>query len=388
MRIKPERVKRVLIGLGMVLATGGLLAGIVVCHLCGREARPAATVCGHCGAELKRAADPADERIEAEAAEALQGGESDGRDHSFLESGKLEHLGLGLVQEEFQWVRQALERDRDELAREFLLHALALETLARPDETGRRRFLLESYLERTDTSNRAARHVCPVCQGTGRMRIKFRTMSGGVQYRDMQGKLCPMCGVRGYVVRPVALNAWRQRAEEAQKIHAETQERRGRIQVGRAWLPPELAARLSLEQQAALHRALARPCSDCGGLGRTECADCDSAGQVNCADCQMGLMTVDIEGEISRRRVVRTQTCATCEGAGALACPSCANAGRIPCAACAGTGERDVCRHCEGRGIADCRDCRGAGTRRGERCAPCAGAGEALCHRCEGDGKE
>lgn len=357
-----------------------LFAQIVVCPLCGREAPPTAIQCGHCGAELSK------KTVDPEQAEDLD--EADGQEHVFLESGKLDAIGWKTVVTEFNLGRKFLADGDADLARAFFRNALALEGLAKPDESGGKRAeAIRTHVKKSETFEINRRHECPVCGGSATMKMKYRTFSGGVEHREVQGKLCPRCGLSGFIVRPGTIAQRLSRLEESGRRYEALQKRRGYARVGLGWVPPELNDALTVRQQAALNRALAAPCASCGGAGATDCRPCKGLGEIKCGDCEMGLVTVDAGGVLTREKVIRTEKCKTCGGRGALRCEPCGGKGRELCDRCKGTGQRAVCGRCDAAGVTECRRCGGTGESRGEPCAACAGSGATLCSACRGEGR-
>ncbi len=371
-----------ILAMAVVAALPTLVARIVVCPLCGREAQPAAAACGHCGAGLKP------EGATAPVADDVPDDPADVQEHVFREDGKLAMIGLKTVRAEFALGQRMLAEDREDVAREFFRNALALESLAVADrEGGKRAEAMRARVKGTETYNRDERHVCPACGGTRTRTIKHPTFSGGFETREVKYEQCPRCGVRGFVVRPGTVANWLARLEEGRRRHAELQERRGWVRSGLAWVPPELKDRLTVRQQAAVNRILATPCSGCGGVGQTDCRACAGLGEVNCRQCEMGFVSVVDGGRLSKHKVTRADRCKACAGRGSLRCKPCAGQGRSVCARCKGTGQRPVCGRCDGTGVAECRRCDGAGTLRDEPCAACGGEGVALCSACRGEGR-
>ncbi len=71
---------------------------------------------------------------------------------------------------------------------------------------------------------------------------------------------------------------------------------------------------------------------------------------------------------------------------GAMACTSCDATGETDCGFCHGSGKRDDCSRCQGRGTNKgkrCSGCRGLGYK---KCLQCDGRGDNECYSCNGKG--
>ncbi|MDI6774964.1 MAG: hypothetical protein QME60_06170 [Verrucomicrobiota bacterium] len=365
---------------GAVLA----VAGVIVCSKCGHEASSNATACGHCKAELKPA--PPD-----------GGGATPGGGpapparvgHTFLSSGKLEFLDSAVVTNEVRIGQEYFRRGQSAPARLFFINAAALCWLTRPDgssEVGERIMRLAAQ---SAAQGRLVEKECPVCGGSGKMKMKALSLKGEVFSVDVAGKLCPRCSGTKIIRVPGTARDWADRMSKAAEVFAQAQKSRGFARVGDAWAPGELEGKFSIEQTANVTKAAAGPCPACAGLGRIDCEDCAGLGELKCAnkDCQFGQVGVMAGGKLSDHKIIRTEDCPVCRGKGVVTCGPCKGEGAQPCVKCAGTGERAACNKCGGEGARECRRCRGKGTVKDAPCAACGGEKIELCPSCGGNGK-
>ncbi len=103
-------------------------------------------------------------------------------------------------------------------------------------------------------------------------------------------------------------------------------------------------------------------CKYCNGSGDQRCKACDGNGWYVIE------YSVTTENSIEHRRYA----CATCNGRASVVCPSCRDskygAGRQICYQCLGqgykiinllTGDKEICKNCQGDGTVPCSRCRG-----------------------------
>lgn len=357
------------------------VAGIVVCPKCGHEVDSADTACGHCKAELKSAAP---DGAGAEPAPVAQAG------HTFLPSGTLEYLDPSVVTNEVKIGQDYLRRGQSEVGRCFFVNAAALLRLTRPpgDRAFGERIL--RLAEQSAVQARAVEKACPVCSGSGKMKMKVISMKGEVTWVDIADKLCPRCAGAKTIRVPGTVQDWLDRMARAGESFAKLEKGRGFVAVGDAWVPGELEGKLSTGQMATLMKATAKPCPACGGLGRADCRKCAGLGEVKCTnkDCQYGQVSVTAGGKLSDHKVIRTEECPVCSGKGVLSCDACKGEGTQLCVKCAGSGQRPGCGKCSGEGTVECRRCRGSGVDKdGNPCPTCKGEKVELCASCRGDGR-
>jgi len=180
------------------------------------------------------------------------------------------------------------------------------------------------------------------------------------------------------------------RVGQAASRYDRLQQSRRCVPVGEAWVPEDVADRMTPRQAASVKRATALPCPECQGLGRESCGECEGRRRIDCTnpDCEDGWVMVESGGRLgSGTRIQRRMKCEVCGGRGEGWCTECGGQGSVACRACAGSGERPLCRSCGGQGWGPCRQCGGNGTLRGDPCPYCAGSGAAECSACRGDGR-
>jgi hypothetical protein len=372
--------RRRLVLCGLICAGTLALAQISVCPECGREAAAHAAQCEHCGAGLQKIRPPVPTVREPS-------GEHDPAEHSFLDTGGLNSMGLSAVRADFDLGRMHLEAGRRDLARLFFRNAGALARLTRPDaQSENRRQSIRQHIALAEKES-LVRHTCPVCLGTRKKQTLVPTLTGTVQKKEVQMANCPRCGRSGFVMKPRTTAQRRANRREAANLYAGMQAERGRISVGPAWLPAELKGRLTVQAQAKIRRALAEPCAACDGSGESDCANCYGLGEVKCEHCQMGQVSVVTDSFEQKGKLVRSDVCNRCRGRGGLVCQTCKGRGRNPCSVCEGSGERPPCALCAGQGLTPCPTCAGSGQKDDQVCPACAGAGMRLCEGCGGDGR-
>jgi len=351
------------------LAVWSLAAGVIVCPKCGYEAADSQSRCAHCGAVLPSSQPAAGD----EAAAAVR----TGRTEPVLEA--------GAVEQEIEKAREAAAEGRLDLAEYFLRNAAALNTISTDDAGPARGERIVELLEGCRTRGNTVSVKCPACDGTGKSAAGASREAGGV---SSLGR-CSQCGGKGVIrrrVRPSELRLARGRAIEQYRL---IQRNRLYRPVGEAWAPPDVAEDLTGRQRAALKRATAAPCGECGGLGRIDCDECNGTGRIKCPnrECVDGVVHSVRSERFSKGKHTWQSKCKVCDGRGWLACEECGGTGAVLCRECGGSGERALCRRCSGKGLVDCRRCRGSGEYKGAPCAYCGSQGVTECTSCGGDGR-
>ena len=371
----------------LLAAVGAIEAALLSCPKCGYEQAEGATKCSHCGAVIVAVtvitnppvATPAETRTP----------------------------WSGAAEGDFHLAKAAASQNRIWLAWFYARNAIALNTLAGETKAVRETDLVKA-LEQLERTLRSTEIKCPACDGTGRRETKIKMSDGRLQTINANSLLCLRCGGSGLlpaVRMPDVLN--HQRAQVARDYEARQQDRNWTPLAG-VWLPPELAAGLTLSNRVAVLHALGSACLNCAGMGILACAKCEGAGYIKCpnGDCLMGTTTCpDCGGTGSpkktdqgNRNVLISTYCKTCQATGriicktcrgkaSLSCSTCQGKTALVCKACSGTGQNPECVKCRGSGLIACTHCKGTGKYRDATCPDCQGQGNALCTTCQGVGK-
>jgi hypothetical protein len=355
------------------------LGEILVCPKCGHENDPRGTECVHCHARLSPAA-PAGEGGHAKRPAAKS---------VFDASGKLKYLGGAVVDDDVALGREQVAKGKLDLARFVFLNAAALDTLTSPDgDEARGEQILELIHKCMPAGTVTA--PCPACGGTGRRTVKRTDAQGMAVFKERAGRVCGTCAGTGKVALYGHIEERKFERGRAENEYRMIQQGRKYVPVGRAWVPQEVADKLTGRQTAALRRAVAEPCRACTGFGRTDCTACRGKGYLPCPErnCTDGTAQVELKSSWNKKPRYRQEKCSACRGTGKIACDKCEGRGSLVCAACQGSGQRADCTRCGGEGAAPCKRCNGTGTDRGGACAACSGEGVTLCSGCGGDGRK
>jgi hypothetical protein len=371
-------IKRiVLLAAAFLLALWTWAATMLVCGKCGYEAAQDQSVCAHCGASLPPALSPA-EPTHAAADNAAAGT-------------NIATLALAAARED---VRLARENEaRPERALALYANALALSRLipreSIPADAGAR--LVDGMAACHKALARTAR-PCPACGGSGSRSIKLQSLAGGEESSIGAGGalVCAMCEGAGVVVSGRSADELRLALAQGRRDFELLEQAAGRVTVGRAWVPPALAAQLDLAGQVLLRTAAAAPCTACLGIGRQTCTVCRGLGRTKCRQtgCEDGWVVRKPTNTLASKNALRQRVaCSACQGTGWSACATCRASGAVVCSACQGSGQPPRCNRCGGEGTVACTRCRGSG-RVGEAvCDSCHGTQRVLCTTCHGEGR-
>lgn len=366
----------VLLAAVVLIAVSVWSAAVVICEKCGHEAVSAQTVCAHCGAALPAVLTPASPAPFAETAQAA--------------GTNLAAQALAAVREDVRLAREN-EAARPELALSFYGNALAVLRLvpreSLPADAGSR--LVDGMDLCRGSLSRVAR-PCPTCGGSGSRKLKLQSLAGGEDNAAAGGVLCETCEGLGMVRSGRTADELRVALGQGRRDFEVRQQAAGRVAVGRAWVPPALAAQLALPAQVLLRSAAAAPCKDCQGIGRQTCATCRGLCRTKCRQtgCDGGWIIKKSTNVLTPKTALRQRTpCPSCQGTGWTACSGCRGSGAVACAACQGSGQPPRCTRCGGEGTAICTRCRGAGRVGKVACESCGGVGQTLCTSCYGEGR-
>ena len=357
-------------------------ASLVICPKCGTEAEPSATVCAHCGALLPAVkvepVAPANTPVPPE-----------------KHSSAISTLALDATRADRRLADESLA-PRPELAYAYYENALAVSRLVRreglPASAGKS---LAENLERCRNQLAHTTRPCVACNGNGKSSVHFQALAGdksapsGSSVTLADGPPCAVCGGSGVVTVGRSADELRVLIAQGRRDFDTRQQAAGRVACGRAWLPPDLLAQLSVKEQALVRTACPTPCAGCTGIGIQDCQHCKGSGRIKCSNggCVNGWITRKESNTLTPKVAVsRKERCAVCQGAGIVPCSDCRGVGTIPCKTCNGSGRNAVCLDCGGQGWAPCSKCQGAGTVGGKPCPDCHGAGDRLCPKCHGEG--
>lgn len=306
----------------------------VICTGCNREIRDGAATCPHCGTKAPEA-EPVPEPVQEVKRDTGKFTETLAIDHAIFADKKTSApVKLASVRNTLAIIGahpDAVSADARKKLRETEIATLAklsLETVPCPGCNGtgikteeplkpielrndnKKNIKTIEEAAKIDTAiKHVKRSTCPVCGGNGR-RLRARDRKAVLAF--------VLKGVRDYAVEAETRGS----AQVAPGID---------VHVAAAEAPAETDEK----EIASLCRRLRSNvvCTECAGTATTPCSACDGLG-----------------GD-----------CAACSGKGV-----------VPCKKCHGTGEREICRQCNGLGISDKRD-------GGEytRCRTCGGTGRA-----------
>jgi len=379
-----------------VLCVTVCLAEVIICPKCGYECKEGDVKCSHCGQVLPGAADsnPEPDGDQIEDLTPDQGDKESDQDSNFLNP---KH-----VMEEFKLGIKYFNKDTkdDPLAEEwapfhtelsylFFKNASALIQLTDPSkDSGELHEKLMQYIKKCEGVTKYGLSICPVCQGTGNKIIKSINLSSEEEgtYRAVPGTKCEKCRGTGYLKVIAPLSEIQRRIGRAMNFYRMKQQGRRHVSVGDAWVPWEIAEKLTVRQKAAVKRTAATACKSCFGTGRIACTKCSGLGEIKCDACVNGRVPVKVED--NRLGGNQTEMCQKCMGKGTIPCETCSGTGGVICSACDGSGQPPLCTKCDGSGIVTCRKCKGSGVYRGEECIECMGEGIVLCSSCLGSGRK
>jgi hypothetical protein len=352
------------------------MAGILICRQCGYENPDGGTICVHCKANLPVSKPEAD----------AEAGSKDAR----TPSGKIAFIDQDIVEKEIKLARQHLGNNDFELANLFAKNAAGLELLTDPGAKGDRAQQIVELRKKSETGGMTVERKCPACGGTGKLVMDAQSLNGKTTKINVAGQSCVRCGGSGQVLKPSTMDERRYKIGRALNRYTALQQGRKMVSVLGAWIPASLDGALSVKQMVVLKRAVAMPCADCMGLGRTDCKKCNGQGEVKCTyqGCLHGKTEVTEESKFSRETKKKFVNCRNCHGTGFVACADCRGKGSIVCKKCNGSGERSQCQKCSGQGSAACRRCQGVGTLKDATCTECRGDGVVECSACNGDGRK
>jgi len=357
-------------------------AVLLVCPKCGYEVEAGVLVCPHCNAAM-----PAP-KAASEAATA--------------KAGALPGMAAGLHSDDVStqameaaradW-RAALDcqQQRPELAWAYCENALALSRLVRRDnlaaDSGA---MLAQGLERNREAVKVAARPCPSCNGTGKRNVQFQGLSGDKSTQVAEGLTCTACGGSGVVRVNRTADELRVLLAQGRRDFDARQQAQGRVACGRAWVPQNLADRLSVQAQALIRTACPTPCNACQGTGVEDCGRCKGAGRIKCNNdgCQNGwIVRKELNTLTAKSSLNRREQCPVCQGTGLMPCADCHATGTVACKSCHGSGRSPVCQDCGGQGWSACSRCHATGKLPdGSICPDCRGSGERLCQKCRGEG--
>jgi hypothetical protein len=352
-----------------------LFADPRVCQKCGYESDDAASVCSHCGVVL-----PPPE-VAPENGPASSDSEGAAKAARHILSGVV-------VDQEVRMGRQYIATNQTDIAKLFLLNALAMDMIA-ADKAPARANVIAELLKKCELHGGKVLAKCSACEGTGRRIMRATRFSGEAVNVSVGGMPCPHCGGSGFVRRDGTVGDLKLAMGRAAGRYRVLQQSRRFTEVGGAWVPADIAERLSLRDRVSLRRTLATPCENCLGIAQTECPACSGSGRAKCSNkkCVGGKIAVPSEKHLGRT-LEQNRKCGVCGGTGIVPCEKCRGSGAVLCRVCNGSGERPECRRCGGEGLLACRTCGGAGEVKAISCRTCGGDGELVCASCQGDGRK
>ena len=357
------------------ITAGVCLGALVVCGKCGYENESTRPDCSHCAAALPEPAP--DPELEPESTDPLQDERDMARDAL-----------IALVKTEARLAGSYAEKRDYGLAWFLYRNAAAIESILDTPDTSRAKRLYELVGE-TRAHVREGREQCEICKGTGIKSMRGLRTGDQVVRAAASGQKCTGCAGVGYRRRRVSIAQYRIRVGWITRQYVELQQSRKYVRVSEAWVPADMVGGLTARQRASLAVAVALPCRDCAGVGRSDCRKCSGAATVKCGGdgCDGGKVDLAAEERLIGTGLVTVRDCDVCVGKGVVRCPACKGGSGTMCKRCNGTGEREMCSKCVGQGVDSCRRCRGTGLYKDRDCAWCKGEGVTLCTRCKGDGR-
>jgi hypothetical protein len=366
------------IGIVAVLAAclAGAAWGLTICGACGYEAAEGATVCDHCKARLPA---PAVAAATSDVAAAFSAGAADTN---------LAGSAFAAARADVQWARERqVERPAAALAAYQNALAILGVTGSVPADAGR---TVADGIRQCRTALKVVTQPCPACKGTGRYTYRVEALAGEGGTREANGVACRTCGGSGHMPVPRGTAAVRILIEQSYADFALAARAAGRVEMGRAWVPADWPARLTLRQTAAVRRAWPPSCAACGGLGREDCRACGGKGRVPCngEGCKQGWVDRLPSNTLTPKTALKIrEPCPVCQGTANMPCAACRGEGFGVCRVCGSSGQLPDCRTCGGEGVRTCTRCKGAGVfGAGAACPDCRGQGLTLCPACHGDG--
>jgi len=365
---------------GVVFAALTWAQEVIVCRSCGREGKPGATVCAHCGTALPK---PHQEQAPTPPPPPVVDADAE-----------IVRAAVAVVQRNLGQARE-LEQQQPAVALSYYQNALAVMRLvpAKTLPAGTGEAILAGN-ERMMQELLRGRVPCRKCNGTGKYQIDLGKVNpqAGVNMKAVEGVSCPACRGQGSFVGfrdvskvKMSILQGRQEFERRQMVA-------GEVRVGRALLPAELDARLSNRQRALVMTGMPIPCGACQLTGRQACTACKATGWQKCDydGCDNGVMKPPRQATRSRqaKRLNEEQLikCPKCGGMGEIVCAACKGYGSVSCKECDGSGQAKRCQRCTGTGIAPCSKCKGTGEMKGKPCPECKGETVTLCTACRGEG--
>ncbi|MBT3193414.1 MAG: zinc-ribbon domain-containing protein [Verrucomicrobia bacterium] len=361
----------------------------MICGSCGYESLDTARFCSHCGAALaasvQRGADPNTARSVSPEGDVPPVAPPSGP------------ILPETVAGDMRRARAHLDLGRVDLARMFGRNALALNLLSGDDPEELRSKAILHFLEQCTKAEGRVRRRCPLCSGTGKRMMTAQTLKGESREFQVGGSQCERCAGVGTIRGAETFDERKYRLGRSDEKYRTLQQSHGRVPVGLAWVPAEVADGLKVADAVVLKRALPPPCSHCMGLGRDDCTSCRGSGKVSCGskDCQRGMVEREsLGGQIGSRsrsgsgRSLFKVKCPTCGGTALETCEKCSGSGSFLCKSCGGAGLEGICSKCGGAGLLPCRRCGGTLTYRGESCTACRAEGSVECSSCGGTGRK
>jgi len=354
-------------------------AALTICPCCGWELNDGVSLCTHCGAKIP--APNATSTNTATTADAMTQHDS---------SDAISAQALTVIRLE-QKMAEESRKDRPELSYAFYENMLALGRLVRREgmalDAGK---TLAETIERCRDLLTHTLRTCPVCGGSGKRKAAFQLLLGEKGMQASEGLPCAVCGGSGLVRVVRSLDELRTLLSQGQRDFDMRATALGYVSCGRAWLPPTLAERLTVPEQALVRSACPTPCQSCMGMGLQDCLHCKGSGRLPCTnkECKDGWIIQKQLNALSDKNSISTrEPCPICQGTGWIPCSDCQGTGTISCKTCHGTGKNPMCLSCSGAGWLFCAKCHGTGKMPdGTVCPECLGKRERLCPKCCGEG--
>lgn len=345
-----------------------------ICPDCGFENEPKVGVCEHCGNHY---APPKDADAEEKRPEQEKPAEAEVSARFPLEA--------SVVKEHVEISKTFYDSGRPAVSMFFVRNAICLIPLVPPDS--RDPAWGEQFVNALGIMQRDVLFpeiTCEACAGTGRFTPQRKGNETAPRTWTQPCIFCKGNGMRRHRLSDEQVLATAVKAKSEYEILLRG---KGYVQEGDAWLPREVEAGLSLDQQVALRKAAAPECMGCLGSGRSACETCDGLGAVPCDACQQGWVIEAAEpGTIGADAGIRKK-CPNCQGQGLRLCKACKGTCSTVCEVCEGEVKGERCRRCGGEGKRSCRHCRGDGEYRGAKCERCDGVGQVICDSCHGAGR-
>ena len=373
---------------------------IIVCPECSHEAAPDSKFCAHCGARIEKIETTSNTTPTSPDASATPSGRKPGAPQGASAVSTTDPVAL--VKEDIDLGTSFMSTatgSNPAAALAALINARAIIAISDPGtiDPDTRTLVLKGIIATREAVSRV-RTTCPHCHGKGQKDViqDFASLNGGRTPLVVGKRTCSMCAGRGTILRLRKISEINSLLGTGKQMFSDEALVRERIRIGNAWVSPDLAAHLTIRQQAALRHHTADPCPECAGFGKTDCNTCNNTGHALCTakGCINGYIqpppparSNSREQRIESTRIVTPRICPVCKGTSLTMCMQCAGTGSISCRRCNGSGERNMCARCKGEGVEPCKTCRGTGKdRQGKNCTTCSGEGIAHCTSCGGDG--